>query len=152
MMTIVRTTEGAQGSEPEVATVLDELAREGARRMILAALEVEVEAYRQQHREARDRRGHALVVRNGPGRPRRLTVGSGTVMIRAPRVHDQRVVDGVRQKFTSQILPPYVVPEGQCGPATALPAWFVQWGFPASLAACSWGRTWQDYRPRRLPA
>ncbi len=69
-MTIVRTTEGVQGSEPEVATALDELAREGARRMILAALEVEVEEYRQQHRDARDRRGHALVVRNGPGRPR----------------------------------------------------------------------------------
>ena len=88
--------------------MLDELAREGARRMILAALEVEVEESRQQHRDARDRRGHALVVRNGPGRPRRLTVGSWTVTIRAPRVHDQRVVDGMRQKVTSQILPPYV--------------------------------------------
>ena len=108
MMTQVRTTEGAQGSEAEVATALDELAREWARRMILAALEVEVEEYRQQHRDARDSRGHALVVRNGPARPRRLTVGSGTVTIRAPRVHDQRVVDGVRQKFTSQILPPPV--------------------------------------------
>ena len=108
MMTLVRTTEGAQGSEAEVATALDELVREGARRMILAALEVEVEEYRQQHRDARDSRGHALVVRNGPARPRRLTVGSGTVTIRAPRVHDQRVVDGVRQKFTSQILPPSV--------------------------------------------
>ena len=54
MMTMVRTTEGAQGNEPEVATALDELAREGARRMILAALEVEVEEYRQQHRDARD--------------------------------------------------------------------------------------------------
>ena len=84
MMTLVRTAEGAQGSEAEVATALDELAREGARRMILAALEVEVEEYRQQHRDARDSRGHALVVRNGPARPRRLTVGSGTVTIRAP--------------------------------------------------------------------
>jgi transposase-like protein len=108
MMTSVRTTAGAQGSDPEVATGLDELAREGARRMILVALEGEVEESRQPSREARDRRGHALGVRNGPGRPRHLTVGSGTVTIRAPRVHDQRVVDGVRQKVTSQILPPYV--------------------------------------------
>jgi hypothetical protein len=45
MMTIVRAQERAQGSEPEVATALDELAREGARRIILAALEVKVEEY-----------------------------------------------------------------------------------------------------------
>jgi transposase-like protein len=49
-----------------------------------------------------------LVVRNGSARPRRLTLGAGTVTLRAPRLNDQRVVDGIRQKFTSQILPPYV--------------------------------------------
>jgi transposase-like protein len=87
---------------------LDELAREGARRMILTALQAEVDTYQERYREARDARGHALVVRNGSARPRRLTLGAGTVMIRAPRVKDQRVVDGERQKFTSRILPPYV--------------------------------------------
>lgn len=106
MMTIVRTTTEAQ--ELEVATALDELAREGARRMILAALEVEVAEYRRQHHEARDSRGHALVVRNGQAQPRRVTVGAGTVTIRAPRVKDQRVLNGTRQKFTSAILPPYL--------------------------------------------
>lgn len=108
MRTIVRTKADAQGSEQAVATALDELAREGARRMILAALEIEVEEYRQQHRDARDPRGHALVVRNGQARPRRLTVGAGTVTIAAPRVNDQRVLHGARQKFTSAILPPYM--------------------------------------------
>jgi putative transposase len=108
MMTIVRTTTEVQEPEPEVATALDALAREGARRMILAALEVEVEAYRQQHREARDRHGHALVVRNGQAQPRRVTVGAGTITVRAPRVNDQRVLNGTRQKFTSAILPPYL--------------------------------------------
>ncbi len=48
MMTIVRTQDAAQGRNQAVATALDELAREGARCMILAALEVEVEEYRQQ--------------------------------------------------------------------------------------------------------
>jgi putative transposase len=108
MMTIVRTQAEAQPSDPEVATALDELAREGARRMILAALEIEVEEYRQQHREARDSRGHALVVRNGQAQPRRLTVGAGTITVRAPRVNDRRCVEEVRQRFTSQILPPYL--------------------------------------------
>jgi len=50
----------------------------------------------------------ALVVRNGRGRARKLTVGSGTMSIEAPRVNDKRVVEGERQRFTSQILPPYL--------------------------------------------
>jgi len=108
MMTIVRMKAEAQESDQAVGTALDELAREGARRMILAALEIEVEEYRQQHRDARDPGGHALVVRNGQARPRQLTVGSGTVTIAAPRVNDQRVLHGARQKFTGAILPPYV--------------------------------------------
>jgi hypothetical protein len=37
-----------------------------------------------------------------------VTVGSGTLTVRAPRVNDERVVDGTRQKFTSEILPPYL--------------------------------------------
>jgi putative transposase len=122
MVTIVRTNEGAQASEKEVAATLDDLAREGARRMIVAALEVEVTEYLAHHRESRDERGHAMVVRNGQARPRRLTVGSGTVPIAAPRVNDQRIVHGVRQKFTSQILPPYLrrSPKGGCRLALAL--------------------------------
>src|SRR3989442_15723964 len=33
---------------------------------------------------------------------------AGTLTVEAPRVNDQRVVRGERQKFTSQILPPYL--------------------------------------------
>jgi hypothetical protein len=47
---------------------LDELAREGARRMIAAALEVEVDEYVRRFAEERDAEGHAKVVRNGRGR------------------------------------------------------------------------------------
>lgn len=49
-----------------------------------------------------------MVVRNGKTRARRVTVGARTVRIQAPRVNDQPVVGGLRQKFTSQILPPYL--------------------------------------------
>ena len=48
------------------------------------------------------------MVRNGQAQPRRLTVGAGTITVRAPRVNDQRVLNGTRQKFTSAILPPYL--------------------------------------------
>jgi transposase-like protein len=87
---------------------LDTLAREGARRMIAAALEVEVEAYIERFRGERGENGRAAVVRNGRAKPRSLTLGSGTVTLQAPRVNDKRVVDGERQKFTSTILPPYL--------------------------------------------
>jgi len=88
---------------------LDELAREGARRMLVEALEVEVDAYLERHQDARDERGHAEVVRNGHARERKVTVGSGTLEVRAPRVDDRRVDEqGQRQRFTSQILPPYM--------------------------------------------
>lgn len=93
----------------EMTLTLDEIAREGARRMLQAALEAEVAAYLERFRGERDERGHALVVRNGKARPRRVTLGAGTVEIAAPRVNDRRVNErGERQRFTSEILPPYM--------------------------------------------
>lgn len=88
---------------------LDELAREGARRMLRMALELEVDAYIEAHREERDEEGRALVVRNGKARSRQVTVGSGTFAVKAPRVNDRRLdEDGERQRFRSRILPPYM--------------------------------------------
>ena len=87
---------------------LDEIAREGARRMLAQALEAEVAAYIAHHQE-RDEDGRAQVVRNGKARPRKVTLGSGTIEVRAPRVDDRRQgEDGHRQTFRSQILPPYM--------------------------------------------
>ena len=50
-----------------------------------------------------------MVVRNGRARERKLTVGSGTVPVRAPRVNDKRVDEqtGERKRFSSWILPKY---------------------------------------------
>ena len=77
--------------------------------MIAAALEAEVEEYVASFVEERDEDGRRLVVRNGKARERKLTVGSGTLPIRAPRVNDKRIdEEGKRQKFSSKILPAYV--------------------------------------------
>jgi putative transposase len=94
--------------DEEVKVTLDELAREGARRMIAAALEAEVDEYMQRFADELDDEGHTVVVRNGRGK-RRVTVGSGTLPIRAPRVHDKRVDEetGERVRFSSKILPRY---------------------------------------------
>ena len=105
MLRVLETTD-----EDETGSVsLDELAREGARRMLVEALEAEVAEYLERHREARDEGGHALVVRNGKARARQVTVGSGTIEVEAPRVNDKRVDEnGDRERFTSEILPPYM--------------------------------------------
>jgi putative transposase len=93
----------------EAVVTLDGLAREGARKMIATALEVEVQEYVASFAEEIDGDGKRLVVRNGRARERGVTVGSGTVRIRAPRVNDKRVDEqsGERQKFSSRILPAY---------------------------------------------
>ncbi|HLK80786.1 MAG TPA: transposase [Xanthobacteraceae bacterium] len=89
--------------------LLDEIAREGARRMLMAALKAESDAYVEGHRGERDEDGHALVVHNGRAASRKLTLGAGTVEVQAPRVDDRRRDEqGKRRRFTSQILPPYM--------------------------------------------
>ena len=59
----------------ELSTELDELFGEGARRMLAAALEAEVEAYITAHAELVDEHGHRLVVRNGHAPGRTLATG-----------------------------------------------------------------------------
>jgi transposase-like protein len=97
------------GEDNEVVVTLDDLAREGARRMIAAALKAEADEYVASFVDEFDEHGKRLVVRNGQARERRVTVGSGTVPIRAPRVNDKRIDEetGQRRKFSSRILPAY---------------------------------------------
>jgi putative transposase len=91
----------------ELAASLDEICREGARRMLAAALEAEVDAYIEALVDEVDEDGERLVVRNGHARPRTITIGAGRVDIRAPRVDDKRVdpETGERCQFKSSIVP-----------------------------------------------
>jgi putative transposase len=91
----------------ELASDLDELVREGARRLLAAALEAEVDAYLGAHTEVVDERGHRLVVRNGHAPARTLTTAAGQVEVVRPRVDDRRVdpATGQRVQFQSVILP-----------------------------------------------
>jgi len=84
----------------EARSILDTLARDGAQRMLVEALEQEVEEFLGRARYERcagERRGY----RNGAGKPRKIAVGCGTVELRAPRVRDTAA------PFNSQILPHY---------------------------------------------
>ena len=88
-------------------SMLDELAREGARRMLAAALQAEVAAYIAQFTDEVDEAGHRMVVRNGYHAPRQVTTAAGAVEVRQPRVNDRRTneVTGERERFASAILP-----------------------------------------------
>jgi len=88
----------------DVRLTLDEIAREGARRMLMEALQAEVSDYIEKFKDLRDEAGKRLVVRHGQAETRRLTLGAGTVELQAPRVKDRRP----GEKFSSQILPAYM--------------------------------------------
>jgi putative transposase len=102
----VATTDPAAG---ELRLDLDQLVREGARRMLAVALEAEVDDYLAAHAAERDEGGRRLVVRNGHARQRQVTTAAGAVAVRAPRVNDRRTdpVTGGRVRFRSVILPPW---------------------------------------------
>jgi putative transposase len=57
--------------------LIDEIVREGARRMLAAALEAEVAAYVGQFVDVRDENGRRLVVRNGRAEPRQVLTSAG---------------------------------------------------------------------------
>jgi transposase-like protein len=98
-----------EAARTELHADLDGLAREGARRMLAAALEAEVDDYLAAHAAERDEGGRRLVVRNGHARQREVLTAAGAIPVRAPRVDDRRVdpVTGERVRFRSVVLPPW---------------------------------------------
>jgi putative transposase len=153
-----------EAARTELHLDLDELAREGARRMLAAALEAEVDDYLAAHAAERDQGGRRLVVRNGHARQRQVTTAAGTIPVRAPRVDDRRVdpVTGQRARFRSVILPPWCRKSPKVGEVLPLlylhglstgdfvPALEGFFGSAAGLSAAAVGRlltAWQaDYQ------
>lgn len=105
MLTVVN----EDGSTHDGSSLIDEIVRDGARRMLAAALEAEVNAYVAELADQRDENGRRLVVRNGYHQPRQVTTAAGVVEVKAPRVNDERVDEatGERKRFSSAILPPW---------------------------------------------
>jgi transposase-like protein len=96
-------------TEPVACATLELIARAGARRALQKAIEDEVAAYVEAHAEHRDEAGRRMVVRNGRKPPRMILSGLGPIQVQQPRVDDRRVDEnGVRFRFTSKILPPYL--------------------------------------------
>lgn len=99
----------ALASSAAVYRSVEEIAREGARKALQKAIEDEVNDYIHLHRDQLDEAGHRLVVRNGVKAKRTVLTGVGPLQVTQPRVDDRRVDEnGVRFRFTSKILPPYL--------------------------------------------
>jgi hypothetical protein len=101
---------GSDADDPRVGlSLIDEIVRDGARRMLAQALRAEVDAYIAQFTGDRDEHGRRLVVRNGSHQPREVLTSAGAVEVVAPRVNDRRVDPdtGERARFLSAILPPW---------------------------------------------
>lgn len=99
-------------NNPEGSTnwsIIEEVLREGARKMLQAAIENEVVEYVDAFKHLRDDNDYRLVVRNGYMPPRDILTGIGPITIKKPRVDDRKL----REKesvdpFTSKILPRFL--------------------------------------------
>lgn len=92
-------------NKPDQNDPLQEVLREGARKMLAAAIEAEVTAFIEQYSPLKTDEGKLAVVRNGylPERP--IQTGLGNIKVKVPKVRD-RSESGI--KFNSSLVPPYL--------------------------------------------
>ena len=109
MLTVVPGDGSGHEGGKDSSSLIDEIVREGARRMLAEALQAEVDAYIAAHAAERDENGRRLVVRNGYHQPREVLTSAGAVEVTVPRVNDKRTDPdtGERKRFSSAILPPW---------------------------------------------
>jgi putative transposase len=82
--------------------------RDGARRMLMQAIEAEVEAFLAVHAELADEQGRRRLVRNGHAPERQIQTGIGPIEVRRPKVRDRGARDAAPIRFTSAVLPAYL--------------------------------------------
>lgn len=87
---------------------LDELVREGARRMLQEAINAEVESFIDQHRDRCDEQGRRLVVKNGSLPSREIMTGAGPIEVSQGRVRDNSSAPHDRVQFSPTVLPAYL--------------------------------------------
>lgn len=84
-------------------SALEEVLREGAKKMLQEAIETEVAEYVLAHQELRDEMNRRLVTRNGYLPSRDILTGIGSLNVQQPRVRDKRE----NEFFSSAILQKY---------------------------------------------
>lgn len=92
----------------DAASPLDEIVREGARRMLQSAIDAEVAAFIASHNDRRDERGRRQVVQNGSLPQREILTGAGAIPVTQGRVRDNHPDPSRRVTFTPSVLPSYL--------------------------------------------
>jgi putative transposase len=92
-------------NKPEQNDPLQEVLREGARKLLATAIEAEVAAFIAQHRALKTDEHKAAVVRNGYLPERSIQTGLGAIEVKVPKVRDR---SGSGIKFNSSLVPPYL--------------------------------------------
>lgn len=92
----------------EDGSMLDQIIREGAQRMLQAAINAEVDSFVERHSDRLDDEGRRLVVRNGHLPAREILTGAGPVQVRQGRVRDNSPNAEERVQFTPSVLPAYL--------------------------------------------
>lgn len=107
----------AEQTDPEVISFraqfdqkspLDELVREGARRMLQSAIDAEVEAFIAHHCDRRDEQGRRQVVKNGNLPERKILTSAGAIPVTQGRVRDNHPDEDKRVTFSPSVLPSYL--------------------------------------------
>lgn len=83
---------------------LEDILRDGARKMLQAAIENEVSEFIENHKNITNEKGHRAIVKNGYLPQRNIQTGIGNISIKQPRIRDKTK----RTKYTSAILPRYM--------------------------------------------
>lgn len=102
------TLEKPKEARSETMEVLEDIVREGARRMLQAALEAEIDAHLARYQDRKDEAGKRLVVRNGYQKARTILTGAGPLSVSRPRVDDRALSQTGEERFTSRILPKFM--------------------------------------------
>ena len=93
--------------EPFIDDPITEILRNGAKKLLAEALEVEIKGFLSQYADLKDDHGRMRVTRNGYLPERKIQTGIGPVPAKAPRIRD-RQPESHRIRFSSSILPPYL--------------------------------------------
>ena len=89
-------------------SVLEQVARQGAQKMLRLALENEVEEFIQKHSNLKGENGKKVVTKNGYMPEREILTGMGPLPIKQPRIDDRNLKGYLVDRFTSNILPRYL--------------------------------------------
>ena len=95
--------------EESTWSVLEQVARDGARKMLQLALQNEVDEFVTKYFGLTDDSGRRVVTRNGYMPTRQILTGMGPLEVKQPRVDDRALKNHTtHERFTSNILPRYL--------------------------------------------